>query len=289
MSDYRQDHPQSDEVVFDITKPVDGVTFLGLLDGFGRSANRLTALFDWQCRACGAINRDAAIVEPEQGLLCRWSCSSCAEATVLRFRARASTEWIAEHTLAVTGGALCHLAEDDVAADLARSTDNRKTVGGQRTFAWIAIPGLVILILLGLSDVRRFADLSAAPAPNRRATHGSPALSRLLGSWLSDDGRDRLYFNHVNSVSRTGTYTRFFEEHGVARHMRFTVIYEDPKREQFVFRQRTERSDVPEEGDAIADGWDTALHIRLHGESLTWIDIDGDNPIVKVYRRAKNP
>jgi hypothetical protein len=192
--------------------------------------------------------------------------------------------------MAVTGDALCHLAEGECSTDSARFKAGPRRSGGQRAFAWLAIPGLVVLVFFGLSDMRRFARSSVAPVHKEEVTRGSGALSGLHGVWLSDDGHDRLHVNRVDPIMRTGSYVHVTKGHRAGRVMRFSVIYEDPKREQFVLRQWEESSAASKTDDAtVADGWDTALHIRLHGESLTWIDINGDDPIVKVYRRAGNP
>jgi len=95
MSSPSVDHHEPTEIFFDVTKPIEDVSFLGLLDRSGGDGNRLTGLFDWHCRQCATLNRDAAMVEPQQSFLSRWVCGNCAQVTVVRFRARASVEWVA--------------------------------------------------------------------------------------------------------------------------------------------------------------------------------------------------
>lgn len=286
MAEPPTDSSESREVVFDIKNPPEDVTFLGLLDGLGGPGNRLTALFDWRCQKCGQINRDAVVVEPRQGFLSRWSCSNCANVTVLRFRAHASAEWIAEHTLAVTGSALCHLAESKSVADCSSRGAGRRTGVSQRLFALIAVPALMAIVLLGLSDLRRLTGLSASPLEAGPGTRGSTMLSRLPGSWESEDGRDQLYVGHVDEVSQMGTYIRFSENRRPGDYVRFAVVHEDPEGEQLIIRQWKVLSGTPQTGVSTAAEGEATLRIPLHGESLTWINAPGTRPVLKVYRRV---
>lgn len=279
------DLSEAREVAFDIKKPPEDITFLGLLDGLGGSAGRLTALFDWRCQECGEVNRDAVVVEPQQGFLARWSCRSCAKVTVLRFRARASAEWIAEHTLAVTGSALCHLAESEPVAG-AGNEAGRHTAVHQRLFALIAVPGLMAIVLFGLSDLRRLTGLSASPLEAEPETRGSTALSRLPGSWESEDGRDQLYVSHVDETSQMGTYIRFSENRRPGDYVRFAVIHEDPEREQIVIRQWRVLSSTSQTGLSTVVEGEATLRIPFDGQSLTWINARGTRPILKVYHRV---
>ncbi|NLZ06444.1 MAG: hypothetical protein GXY19_14845 [Phycisphaerae bacterium] len=287
MIDSTTDCHDASERAFDVKKPPEDVTFLGLLDGLGDSGHRLTALFDWKCRECGQVNRDAVVVEPQQGFLARWSCGGCAEVTVLRFRARASADWIAEHTLAVTGSAFCHLAESEPVADTWIGA-SRHTAVSQRLFALIAIPALAALVLLGLSDLRRLASLSASPLWGEPGTRGSTVLSRLPGSWRSEDGRDELYVSHVDEASQMGTYIRFSENRRPGDCVRFAVVQEESNREQLVIRQWRVLSGISHTGiSAVAEGKAT-LCIPLNGKSLTWTDSHGGRPTLKVYHRAND-
>ena len=285
MIDSTTDCHDASELTFDIKKPPEDVTFLGLLDGLGGSGHRLTALFDWKCRECGEVNRDAVVVEPQQGFLARWSCSGCAKVTVLRFRARANADWIAEHTLAVTGSAFCHLAENESVADTWIGS-RRHTAVSQRLFALIAVPALAALVLLGLSDLRRLANLSASPLMGESGMRGSTVLLRLPGSWRSEDGRDELYVSHVDEASQMGTYFRFSENRRPGDCVRFVVLHDDPKQDQLVIRQWRVLSGMSHAGiSTVAEG-EATLRIPLHGESLTWTDSHGGRPVLKVYHRA---
>jgi len=275
------------ELAFDIKKPPEDITFLGLLDGLGGSGNRLTALFDWKCRECGQANRDAVVVEPQQGFLSRWSCSGCAKAMVLRFRARASADWIAEHTLAVNGRALCHLAESESVAG-AENRASGHTALSQRLFALIAVPGLMAIVLFGLSDLRRLTGLLASPLEGELGTRGSTALSRLPGSWESEDGRDQLYVSHVDETSQMGTYIRFSENHRPGDYVRFAVIHEDLEREQLVIQQWRVLSSTSQTGISTVVEGEATLRIPLDGQSLTWINARGTRPTLKVYCRVSD-
>ena len=281
------DHNDSSEVVFDITNPIEGIKFLGLLDHSGESGNKLTGLFDWQCPQCGVPNRDAVIVEPEQAFLSRWLCRQCEKAMIVRFRARGSAEWVAEHTLAITGKALCHLAEDELAFDGIATERLVRGRGSQRLFAWIAVPALIALVFLGLSDMRRFSDLSASPQKGGLEPVQSTALSQLPGQWLREDGQDRLYFGHIDAVSLRSTYVHFSQNRRPGDLVWFDVIHIDPGGEKLVVRLWSEPPDGAKANMTHATGISEAtLYIPLNGNSLTWIDIQGGKPILNVYHRV---
>ena len=281
------DHNESSEVVFDIINPVEGIKFLGLLDHSGEPGNRLTGLFDWQCQRCGSLNRDAVIVDPEQAFISRWLCRHCEKAMIVRFRARGSIEWVAEHTLAITGKALCHLTEEEFAADAAAIEHSVRRRASQRLFAWIAVPALIALVLLGLSDMPRLSDALASPTKSERGLHQSGALSRLPGQWVSEDGKDRLYFGHIDAVSRRGTYVRFFQDRRPGDLFWFDVIHEDPREEKLVIRLWSEHPDGAKANVSHETGSSgPTLYIPQQGGSLTWIDIEEGKPVLNVYRRV---
>jgi len=290
MSNPLVDHNESSEVVFDITKPIEGIKFLGLLDHSAESGNKLTGLFDWQCHRCAALNRDAVIVEPEQAFLSRWLCRQCEKATIVRFRARGSAEWVAEHTLAITGNALCHLVEDELAVDAVATERPVRGRGSQRLFAWIAVPALVALVFLGLSDMRRLSGLSATPKKGGLGPQQSSVLAQLPGQWLREDGKDRLYFGHVDPVSLRSTYVHFHQNRRPGDLVWFDVIHADPREEKLVVRLWSEPPTGEKANISHATGISEAtLYIPLHGKSLTWIDIQGGKPILNVYHRVNEP
>jgi len=271
------DHHKPCELVFDITKPVGGLKFLGLLDRAGEPGHELTGLFDWQCHGCAGLNRDATVVEPQQAFLSRWVCRHCERVMVVRFRARASGDWVAGHALAITGAALCHLAEHELVADAAVDENRTKKRERQRLFALIAVPSLLVLLLLGLSDVRRLADSSAAIITHRQSVPQTGAVSRLLGSWVSEDGADRLTFTHVDPVSLEGSGVQFSGNRRPGDRFSFDITHEDVRGEQINIRPWREGSGHAPE---------VSLYIPANGRALTWIGIEGGKPIFRVYRRV---
>lgn len=287
MSDPSIGHDKSNEVDFDVTKPPKSITFVGLLDPSDKSGNRVNGYFHWRCQGCGACNRDVAVVELQQAFLSRWSCQGCGETTVVRFRSRANAEWIAAHTLAITGRALCQWSdgESDVASPATAARAQK--AGNQHVFAWIAVPTLVALILLGLSDIRRPADSAAAPAWISEKPQASAALSRLVGKWTSADGKDLLCFVHVDAASLRGTYVHFPEGRRPGQRVRFEIIHEDPKGERLVIRQWSEDLKGAQAGTSGPTGaLDASIYIPLRGRSLTWIDIQEGKPVLKVHHRV---
>jgi hypothetical protein len=276
-------HDESHQLDYDVTRPPEEVKFHGLLDNPGESGNKLNGLFDWQCAGCKAWNRDVAVVESEQAFLSRWLCNRCAERTVVRFRGRASAEWIAAHALAITGSALCHLADEEFGATAPTPEEGRR---GQRVFAWIAVPALVALVLLALSDIRRPSESSAAGAWIHQEIHHSAALSRLVGNWASEDGSDVLSFIHVDSGSLSGTYVYFADCRRPGRRVQFDVLHEDPKGERLVIRQWSENPDgARAEMPGAKNGVDATIYIPLQGRTFTWIDIQEGEPVMKVHHR----
>lgn len=273
------DQHEPTEIVFDVTKAIDDVRFLGLLDRSGASGNKLTGLFDWRCDKCASYNRDATLVEPQQAFLSRWVCRHCEQVTIVRFRARASAEWVAEHALAITGKALCHLAENELVAAGSIVGERPRKQRSQRLFAWIAIPALTMLVILGLSDMRRLAHSSAALKDRGALSAQAGATSRLPGSWLSENGTERLTFSHVDPVSLRGSGVYFPERGRPGERFWFDVTHEDVRGEQVNIRPCREDS---------GQGSEVTIYMPANGGSLTWIDIESGRPIFKVYRRAED-
>jgi hypothetical protein len=197
--------------------------------------------------------------------------------TVVRFRARASSDWVAGHALAITGAALCHLAEHELEADAAVDENRTKKQERQRLFAVIAVPALLALLLLGLSDMRRLADSSGALSTRRQSAPQTGAVSRLLGSWMSEDGAGRLTFTHVDPVSLEGSGVQFSGNQRPGDRFCFDIMHEDVRGEQINIRPwREGAGHAPE----------VSLYIPVDGGTLTWIAIEGGKPIFRVYRRV---
>jgi hypothetical protein len=282
MANPANDHNELDEVVFDVTKPPEGVTFVGLLDKPGEPGRQLTGLFDWDCSKCRSRNRDVAMIEPEQAFLSRWLCRRCGVPTVVRFQARPSVEWVAEHTRAVTGAALCHLIEGEpvpVSPPLRRR-------GGQRIFAWIAIPALVAIVAVGLSDLRSVSGPSTASALSSRTSRNSAILSRLSGQWIRGRGSDLLCFIHMDEVAQRGTYVYFPGGRRPGLCVRFDIVDEDVEEKQVIIRPRSEPSQGATARPTVTS--EATIHIPEHGKSLTWIEIHNGVPRLEVYNRVED-
>jgi hypothetical protein len=273
------------EIDFDVTKPPEGVKFVGLLDNAGQPGRHLTGLFDWECSKCAAWNRDVAMIEPEQAFLSRWFCRGCGTAQVVRFRARPSVEWVAGHTLAVTGTALCQLAETESGAHLSGKSGKKRRKGGQGAFAWIAVPALVALLWFGLSDMHRLSDPATASALTSSVSGKSGLMPRLRGEWVK--GADRLCFIYVDEASRSGTYVYFPEGRRPGHCVRFDVVGEDVEEEQLIIRPRSETTSrgASNAGQGVRVS-EATLHISEEGTSLTWIEIHEGAPILEVYNRV---
>jgi hypothetical protein len=289
MTNEPQAYDDRGDSVFDVTKQNDTMKFLGLLEQPVVSDNKLTGLFDWLCPACGAPNRDAVVIEAQQGFLGHWSCDACAQSHVARFRARASAEWIAGHTLAVTGSALCHLVEDDRLTEVTPTDAERRRTGSQRVFAWVSIPVLIATIVLALSGASPLSHSSAAlsgggPSPLPLP----PAVARLAGAWIEQDGDDRLYFGRFDPVAQAGSCIYFPQGQVPGRRGWFSVIHEDAAGEQLVIEYWSERAGgAPTSGAAKLLASEVMVHIPIRGRSLTWVSMQNGAPILKHYRRVE--
>jgi hypothetical protein len=158
---------------------------------------------------------------------------------------------------------------------------------GQGAFAWIAVPALVALIALSLSESFRPASSVAVPGEIAQAPHQLAVLPRLHGKWASADKGHLLCFVHVDPTSLSGTYVQFPEGSPPGQRVRFEVIHEDPKGDRLIIKQCSEDLKGGETGISDAAGaLDVSIYIPLHGRSLTWIEIREGRPVMKVYERV---
>jgi len=273
------------ELTFDITRTSEEIRFLGLLDRLRESENELTGLFDWTCPACGATNRDAVILQPQQAFLARWSCNSCSQMTLVRFRARANAEWIAQHTLAVAGTSFAASAAEGLIAPVVAS-GRRQPHRNQRIFAWIAIPTLLAIMVLGLANVRRVSPSSASPQANGQQRTSTPS-ARVVGYWVSEEKNHVLHFSEIDPIRHTGAYTVVSRHDGQATIVHFRVIREEAAGEQLVIRAESEIEN-PEFGDRRlqTESPDVTLSIPRNARIMKWVDTEQGVAKTTVYRNA---
>lgn len=279
-------HDGSGELNFDIAKPAERVKFLGLLHPSKDSGRTFTGLFDWQCHTCGHVNRDAVMIELERGFLSRWLCDSCEEETVVRFRARSSADWITAHSLTVVDEALEYAGQDGSETGDADRRAGRP--GSQRLLAWVAIPALIVLIALSLTDIPRLSNALAVTVTGDRRSFASKTLSRLRGYWTSQDGHQRIHFDRTESNSGSGTYMDCRQGKWLGTRFWFDVVDEDLQNQQLVIRLWEDRSTTSKSKVSLTAGvLRVTLHLDPQGNRLTWIEVEGDSPILKVYRRVE--
>ena len=158
---------------------------------------------------------------------------------------------------------------------------------GQGLLAWIAVPALVALIVLLLSDMWRPAASAAAPGGDGVAVRRSVALPRLLGKWMSTDKGHLLCFVHVDPDSLSGTYVQFPRGCRPGWRVRFEVIHEEPEGDRLIIKQWSEDlKGVKLEPSDGTSALDVSIYIPPGGQSLTWIEIQGGRPVLKVYERV---
>jgi len=276
------------ELAFDITRPSEQIRFLGLLDRLRESDNELTGLFDWTCPACGATNRDAVILRPQQAFLATWSCDSCSLTTVVRFHARAGAEWVVQHTVAVTGTSFdASAAQGLIPPCLA---GRRRPPRNQKILAWIAIPALLAAIGMELLDVRRVAPSSASTQrveQELRTSASSTPSTRVVGYWLSEEKNQVVHFTPIDPVKHTGTYTVVSRRDGQASIVNFRVVQEEAAGEQLVIRGKSGIQN-PEFGNRRlpTEASDVTLYIPRDAKILKWVDVEAGGPKTTIYRSA---
>ena len=280
MSHRHGEYDGSVEVAFDVRKPSGPVEFLGLLDGLGGFGNKLSGLFGWVCPACGTSNKDTAVIEPNQSLLMQWSCNHCSQAMFIRFLARPATDWITQHAVAITGKALCHMADGPPTPEYATRQGKRPTRSSQRVFAWITVPALAAVIFLGLADMRR-AGSSLASLGGEGGRHASASYAWLGGHWVSDDMSDALYFGYVNPARRSGTYTRVSRSGRPTDIVRFEIVHEETTDDRLVLREL----DGPQDPTAPESVCPNAiLYIARQGTLMMRMTTQQGEPVLTVYR-----
>jgi len=281
MSDEARKCDMPIEITFDVMEASENITFLGFVDAPRGSDSELGGLFDWKCRACGSANRDILTFKPQQVFLTRWQCPHCAQVTLATFRSRAMAEWVSQHTLATTGKAFCDLARDDPVAQLCGRDNTRARTRGQRLFAWIAVPALVGIIVLGLGDWRRLKSCSAFGLGGGREQIPSAPSVRLKGYWFSQEEGRVLCFTHVDLASGLGKYTVISRNGGPSGEVHFEVVSEEATGDRVVIKAIDGSLDR-----SMADTPEATLYVDEQKGSLIWADIRQGKPVIIVYRRA---
>jgi len=290
MSDEAMNPNGPIEITFDVTGASESVAFSGFMDAPRGSDSELRGLFDWKCRSCGSANQNILTFKPQQVFLIRWQCPHCSQVTVVKFRSRAMAEWVAQHTLATTGKAFCDLAEDDaVVQRCGGDTWSRRK--GQRLFAWIAVPALIGIIALGLSDWRRLRSCSAFGLRGGREQTTFAPLARLKGYWFSPEESRVLCFTRVDPASGMGKYTMISRAGGPSGEVHFEVVREEAAGDRIIIRAIDGGLGAATSRAGAGTGHPEAtLYIDKHNGSLVWAEVRQGKPVVVVYQRAgRNP
>lgn len=289
MSNGQEGQETSAEVVFDVMNASGPMEFLGLLKGLDGGTRELAGLFRWRCPSCAATRQDMAIIRPEQVFLARWMCAGCSKVMVVQFRARPAAEWITAHSVAITGKAFGHLAEDEGGARGPAGYDCRPQRRPQTLFAWIAVPALIGLIALGLNDWRRIDRAAASAAPDRSTQPALGPFTQLAGYWVSDDRSHTIYFRHADPDSRDGMYMKTTSTGQFLRNVSFRIIQEEDEGERLVLQEV--RHDVDGAvGPADAEGLDlgATLYVPKSGGSIMRVETIDGRPVTTAYHRVNH-
>jgi hypothetical protein len=290
MPQNREGHSESGEVVFDVVNPSGPVEFLGLLKGLDGCVRELTGLFHWRCPSCDTVKQDVAIIRPQQPFLARWVCEACSSIIVVQFRARPSAEWITAHSVAITGKALGHLADDEACGHASVGYDKPLRRRCQTLFALIAIPALIGLISLALGDWQRVKSASASHGRGRCAQPALGAFTQLSGYWASDDASHTIYFRHVNPDSHIGMYMRTTRLGDFVRNVRFHITQGVSKGQQLVLQELHSEADGSGAGSDVGQLQSgTTIYVPKSGESIMRVEMAGGRPVTTTYRRVGGP
>jgi hypothetical protein len=236
------------------------VEFLGLVEGRGDPENRLSGLFAWTCPACGAVHQETAVIQPNRTFEVEWSCRSCARTITVRCKARASTEWIAQHASAVAGH---DWADEQGPRQYVIQPRRPARRTNQRTFACIAIPALAGVILLGLMSARRIPSSSASTSCDQDS--GAPvSYSWLGGYWVSKTRDDVLFFSYMNPTARGGAYVRLARRGQPGGLVRFQIVTDDGMDERLVLRETAE----PPNAAASRSADEAILYVSRRSNSM---------------------
>jgi len=273
------------EVLFDIARPSGPLEFMGLLEGLGGSRGKLVGLFNWTCAACGAGNQDTAVIASFQSFLVEWSCSGCDARIVVRFRARSTSDWVAKHALAITGKALCRLADREGPPERPAHLRRKRSKPSQKVFAWIVLPILVILIGLGLTDFRRIRS-SLANRDAGRPSGSRQSYSWLGGYWISENSEDVLFFGYMNPAAQCGAYTRVPRDGGPTQIVRFQIVHDEATDDRLVLRELGGSAPSTEQDPG---GSGAILYLSRHGTSLIRMTTRQGQPILTNYHHMDRP
>jgi hypothetical protein len=279
------------EMFFDVARPSGAIEFLGLAEGLDNSGHEMSGLFSWTCQACHAVNRDVIIVQPQRAFLTKWSCKQCSQAVLVRFGARAAAEWTAQHALTIMGKMPGQSAGES--GPCAAGRPQRAGSPGQRIFAWLTIPALAAIILLGVKDLTHLRSSSAAGREGRHWPANSYAW--LGGYWVDEHSNDVLYFGYINPAAHCGTYTRVRRENTPACIVRFEIVHEDATDERLVLKEMDgppPRAAALHEGPGPSDtsNSNALLYLSRSGPAMVRMTTDQGQPVVTAYRHfAKSP
>jgi hypothetical protein len=268
-------HEVAAELVFDVSKESEDVKFLGFVTGLERPRNDLVGLFAWTCRRCSFHNRSSTIIQPEQAFLARWLCAGCQKVTLVQFRSRASSEWVVQHAVALTGAAFAETAQSAVVLPKGRRTGPGQSAR-QGVFALIAVPALALIIILALSDLPSVPlRRTRGSVQDTRQSSAAPSL-RLPGYWVSETGDHSLYFGRIDPVSKIGSYVPILKGRPPQPWVRFAIVHEDVKGTEMVIR------DLDESGNAAAHA-ENVLHLPKKGGTLIRVSMAQQPPGLTVY------
>lgn len=294
MSNETSNHDAPLELAFDVTKTSEHVKFLGLSQRDGESDDELPALFDWTCPACNTGNRDSVAVKPQKAFSAEWTCSRCSRVTLVRFRARAVAEWIAQHTLAVTGKPMDAAPDDPLAAASLAACDKRLQRRRRILMAWVSASVLMAIVLFAVLDIRRVRNSSASPGASADATtYGRKTESasltpsaRVVGYWISEQRDHVVHFSSVDPVQRTGTYVTVYRGDQQGKAVQFKVLYEETAGEQLVIRKEgvspQDPAAKPQEVSQ-SQAAEITLNVAKDGQSMTRLEIVGGKPVMTAY------
>jgi hypothetical protein len=166
----------------------------------------------------------------------------------------------------------------------------------------MAVPALALIIALGLQDMRRLSNSSAAPQssatavqPGIRQGQSPPSPSaRIVGYWVSTAKDQVVYFGPIDPVLREGTYTVVRRGEKQIDTVRFKLVHEEAGGEELVIRKEQADSSklvIQQKGSEITyrvqpEAAEVTLNVAQDGKSMTCVEIRDGEPVTTVYSNA---
>lgn len=183
---------------------------------------------------------------------------------------------------------------------LGRSQQPRRS--RKMVYAWIAVPALAVVILLGVLGIRRVSNSSASSQNSRNSTmlgagQEQPSATpsgRIVGYWVNEHRDHVVCFTPIDPDLREGTYAVVRRGNKRAETVRFKVLHEETAGEQLVIQKQGctgEKLVVEQQGAQVTyrlqkEALEVTFNVAKDGKSMTRLEIVDGEPVMTAYVNA---